>query len=59
MDVVTIADGTGEAVVVPGLGAGLASYDLLATNGRHPLFRPCRDPGRAHPFNLANNLLIP
>ena len=59
MEVVTIADGTAEAAIVPGLGAGLASYDLLAADGRHPLFRPCRDPGRAHPFELANNLLVP
>ena len=54
-----IADGTSEALIVPALGAGLASYDLLARGGRIPLFRPCRDPGRAHPFELAHNLLLP
>ena len=59
MDAVTIADGTGEVVIVPGLGAGLASYDLLVDGGREPLFRPCRDLVRAQPFDLASNLLVP
>ncbi len=58
MDTVRIADGTSEVVIVPGLGAGLASYDHLV-DGRVPLFRPCRDLARARPFDLACNLLVP
>ena len=54
-----ICDGISEAVVVPELGAGLASYDLIAGDGRTPLFRPCRDISRARPFELASNLLLP
>ena len=57
--VITIADGVAEAQIVPGLGAGLASYDLLAAAERTALFRPCRDLSRAGPFDLANNLLVP
>lgn len=59
MDAVTIADGTSEVVIVPDLGAGLASYDLLVDGGRQPLFRPCRNLVRAQPFDLASNLLVP
>jgi aldose 1-epimerase len=55
----TINDGVAEAVILPDLGAGLASYDLLGAGGRTPLFRPCRHPSRAGPFDLANNLLVP
>jgi aldose 1-epimerase len=55
----TIHDGVAEAVIVPSLGAGLASYDLVGAGGRTPLFRPCRNPSRAGPFDLANNLLVP
>jgi aldose 1-epimerase len=54
-----INDGVAEAVIVPDLGAGLASYDLIGALGRMALFRPCRDPSRAGPFDLANNLLVP
>ena len=45
--------------MVPELGAGLASYDLVDAGGRTPLFRPCRELSDAHPFELANNLLLP
>ena len=54
-----INDGVAEAVILPDLGAGLASYDLVDASGRTPLFRPCRDPSRAGPFDLALNLLVP
>jgi len=56
---VTIADGLAEAAIAPWLGAGLAWYDLTARGKREPLFRPCRDPARAHPYELANILLTP
>lgn len=59
MEIVTIADGTSEAVIAPGLGAGLASYDLRSESVLEPLFRPCRDLSRAQPFDLACNLLVP
>lgn len=55
----TLADGFAEAVVVPQLGAGLATYDLMAAGRRLPLFRPCRAIADAGPFDLANNLLLP
>jgi aldose 1-epimerase len=55
----TINDGVAEAVIVPEMGAGLAAYDLVGARGRTPLFRPCRDPSRAGPFDLALNLLVP
>jgi aldose 1-epimerase len=55
----TIGDGLAEAVIVPCLGAGLASYDLVGAGERTALFRPCRDPSRAGPFDFANNLLVP
>ena len=55
----SIYDGVAEAIVVPDLGAGLASYDLVGESGRTSLFRPCYDPPRAGPFDLANNLLVP
>jgi aldose 1-epimerase len=56
---VTLTDGVAEAMVVPDLGGGLSSYDLVAAAGRAALFRPCRDLSRAGPFDLANNLLVP
>ena len=59
MRTITLTDGIGEVVVVPDLGAGLASYDLVSDGRREPLFRPCRDLTRATPFDLANNLLVP
>ncbi len=55
----TISDGVAEAVVVPELGAGVAAYDLVGASGRTALFRPCREPSRAAPFDLALNLLVP
>ncbi len=58
MDTVRIADVASEVVIVPGLGAGIASYDHLA-DGRTPLFRPCRDLAQARPLDLASNLLVP
>ena len=59
VNALTINDGVAEAVIVPDLGAGLAIYDLVDASGRTPLFRPCRDPSGAGPFDLANNLLVP
>jgi aldose 1-epimerase len=56
---VTLTDGATEATVVPDLGGGLAAYDLVGAAGRAALFRPCRDPSRAGPFDLALNLLVP
>jgi aldose 1-epimerase len=56
---VALTDGVAEATVVPDLGGGLASYDLIGATGRAALFRPCRDLERAGPFDLANNLLVP
>jgi aldose 1-epimerase len=58
-DMLTISDGIAEAGIVPELGAGLAWYDFHIMGRREPLFRPCRDPSRAHPFDLALNLLVP
>ena len=57
--ILAIADGVAEAAIVPVLGAGLASYDLVDGAGRAALFRPCRDPSRAQAFDLASNLLVP
>jgi aldose 1-epimerase len=54
-----LSDGVAEVEIVPGLGAGLASYDLISHGRREPLLRPCRDLSRASPFDLANNLLVP
>lgn len=59
VNTVRIGDGAAEAVIVPDLGAGLAAYDLVDASGRTPLFRSCRDPSRAGPFDLALNLLVP
>jgi aldose 1-epimerase len=56
---VTIADGVAEASIVPELGAGLAAYHLMIGGRREPIFRPCRDPVEARPFDLALNLLAP
>ena len=55
----TINDGVAEAVIAPELGAGLATYDLVGPSGRTHVFRPCHDPWRARPFDLALNLLVP
>lgn len=55
----TLFDGAAETVIVPELGAGLASYDLVGAGDRRPIFRPCREPSRAEPFDLASNLLVP
>ena len=57
--IVTIADGVAEASIVPELGAGLAGYDLMIDSSREPIFRPCRQPSKARPFDLALNLLVP
>jgi aldose 1-epimerase len=59
MDTISLADGVAEVVIVPCLGAGLASYDLVSHGRREPLLRPCRDLSRAAPFDLANILLVP
>jgi aldose 1-epimerase len=57
--ILTLSDGAGEAVIVPELGAGLASYDLVDADARRPIFRPCRNPSSARPFDLASILLVP
>ena len=54
-----LSDGVAEAVVAPDLGGGLVSYDLVGAAGRAALFRPCRNPSGARPFDLASNLLVP
>lgn len=59
MRTITLADDVAEAVVVPGLGAGLARYDFTGGQRPQPLFRPCCDLARAGPFDLACNLLVP
>jgi aldose 1-epimerase len=56
---VFLNDGIAEAAVLPALGAGLAWYDLVDGGARAPIFRPCRDFAKAHPFDLANILLVP
>jgi aldose 1-epimerase len=58
-NLLVINDGVAEVAIVPDLGAGLAAYDLVGASGRAPLFRPCSDPSRAGPFDLAFNLLVP
>ena len=54
-----LSDGLAEVEIAPGLGAGLARYDLISHGRREPLLRPCRDLSRASPFDLANILLVP
>jgi aldose 1-epimerase len=56
---ITLSDGVAEVTVVPDLGGGLASYDVLGAAGRAALFRPCRNLSQAGPFDLASNLLVP
>jgi aldose 1-epimerase len=58
-EILTISDGSAEAAIVPDLGAALAWYDLVMAGRREPIFRACRDPSQAHPFDLALNLLVP
>ena len=57
--ILTLTDGVAQTVVVPELGAALASYDLVGSGNRRPIFRPCRTPSGAGPFDLASILLIP
>jgi aldose 1-epimerase len=57
--ILTLCDGAAEAVIVPELGAGLASYDVIDAGDRRPVFRPCRKPSAARPFDLASILLVP
>jgi aldose 1-epimerase len=59
MHTISLSDGVAQVEIVPSLGAGLASYDLISQGGREPLLRRCRDLSRATPFDLANNLLVP
>lgn len=58
-EILTISDGIAEAAIVPELGAALAWYDLMIAGRREPVFRACRNPSQAHPFDLALNLLVP
>jgi aldose 1-epimerase len=55
----TLTDGAAEIVIVPELGAGLASYDLVGAGDRRPVFRSCRNISGARPFDLASILLVP
>lgn len=57
--ILTLTDGAAEIVIVPELGAGLASYDLVGAGDRRPVFRPCRRLSGAGPFDLASILLVP
>jgi aldose 1-epimerase len=57
--ILTLCDGAAEAVIVPELGAGLASYDVVGAGDRRPVVRPCRNPSAARPFDLASILLVP
>jgi aldose 1-epimerase len=57
--IVTLSDGICESAIVPDLGAGLAWYDLVVGGKSAPIFRRCRNPSEAHPFDLALNLLVP
>ena len=57
--ILPLCDGAAEAVIVPELGAGLASYDVIDAGDRRPVFRPCRKPSAARPFDLASILLVP
>jgi aldose 1-epimerase len=57
--ILTLSDGAAEAVIVPELGAAIASYDLVGADARCPIFRPCRNPSGARPFDLASILLVP
>ncbi len=59
MQVLTLNDGIAEVQVVPTLGGGLASYDLLVEDRREPLFRPCRTPATAGFLDLANFNMLP
>ena len=58
-EILIISDGVAEASIIPQIGAGVGWYDLIGGGQREPLFRPCRDLSTAHPFDLANNLLVP
>lgn len=58
-EILTISDGVAEAAIVPEFGAALAWYDLMVAGRREPIFRACRDPIQAHPFDLALSLLVP
>src|SRR5215472_5773640 len=58
-EILTISDRLAEAAIVPDLGAGLAWYDWGTAGQREPIFRACRNPSEAHPFDLALNLLVP
>jgi aldose 1-epimerase len=59
METIRISDGLAEAVVLPGMGAALASYDLIVDGHREPLFRPCRDLSKPSFIDLANFNMIP
>ena len=57
--ILTLSDGAAEVVIVPELGTGLASYDLVGAGARRPIFRPCRNLSGVRPFDLACILLVP
>ena len=57
---VVLEDGRALLEIVPGLGAGVARYDLTRGGERLPLFRPAPDElDPDEPFALGMNLLLP
>lgn len=58
-DPLVLRDGYAEVVIVPWLGGGLASYDIVRAERRLPLLRPCRCLADAVPFDLGLNVLVP
>ena len=58
MDPITLEDERSRLVVVPALGAGLASFDALTPGGPAPVLRPLAG-GRSDPLDLACNVMAP
>lgn len=58
MTAIELDNGTARIVVRPDLGAGLTAFDVRQGDGWQPIFRTV-DPETAHPFALANILLVP
>lgn len=58
MTAIELHNGEARIVVRPDLGAGLTAFDVWHGGGWQPIFRTV-DPATAHPFALANILLVP
>jgi aldose 1-epimerase len=58
MTAIELENGKARIVVRPDLGAGLTSFDVRQGDGWQAIFRTV-DPATAHPFALANILLVP